>query len=64
MQENGFPADGDIPTAAAGWAVGEITVEVLKEAAAVAGRPHPGLDHGRRPEFHVPPDARTAWAST
>jgi ABC-type branched-subunit amino acid transport system substrate-binding protein len=34
MAKNGFPADGDIATAAAGWAVGEFTVEVLKEAAA------------------------------
>ena len=32
MQKNSFPADGDITTAAAGWTLGEITVEVLKEA--------------------------------
>jgi ABC-type branched-subunit amino acid transport system substrate-binding protein len=34
MAKNGFPADGDIATASAGWSVGEFTVEVLKEAAA------------------------------
>ena len=34
MAKNGFPADGDFATAAAGWAVGEVTVEVLKRAAA------------------------------
>jgi branched-chain amino acid transport system substrate-binding protein len=34
MAENNFPADGDLATAAAGWSVGEFTVEVLKEAAA------------------------------
>jgi ABC-type branched-subunit amino acid transport system substrate-binding protein len=33
MARNGFPADGDIATAGAGWAVGELTVEVIKEAA-------------------------------
>ena len=33
MQKNGFPADGDFPTASAGWAVGEVTVAVLKQAA-------------------------------
>ena len=34
MVKDGFAADGDFPTASAGWAVGEVTVEVLKEAAA------------------------------
>jgi len=34
MTAAGFPADGDFATASAGWAVGEFTVEVLKEAAA------------------------------
>ena len=34
MTRNGFAADGDFPTASAGWAVGEITVEALKQAAA------------------------------
>lgn len=34
MLKQGFPADGDIATASAGWAVGELTVEILKEAAA------------------------------
>jgi branched-chain amino acid transport system substrate-binding protein len=34
MTKNGFPADGDFATAGAGWSVGEVTVEVLKEAAA------------------------------
>ena len=34
MAKDGFPADGDIATAGAGWAVGELTVEVLKEASA------------------------------
>ena len=34
MIKNGFAADGDFPTAGAGWSVGEITVEILKEAAA------------------------------
>jgi branched-chain amino acid transport system substrate-binding protein len=34
MTDNQFPADGDFATAAAGWTVGELTVEVLKEAAA------------------------------
>jgi ABC-type branched-subunit amino acid transport system substrate-binding protein len=34
MTKAGFPADGDFPTASAGWAVGEVTVEVLKQAAA------------------------------
>jgi hypothetical protein len=29
----GFPADGDFATAAAGWTVGELTVEVLSRAA-------------------------------
>jgi len=33
MQAYGFPADGDFPTAAAGWAVGELTAQVLKQAA-------------------------------
>ena len=34
MAKNGFPADGDFATAGAGWSVGELTVEVLKQAAA------------------------------
>ena len=34
MTDNGFAADGDFATAAAGWTVGELTVEVLKLAAA------------------------------
>jgi len=34
MAANAFPADGDLATAAAGWTVGEFTVEVLKQAAA------------------------------
>jgi len=34
MTDAGFPADGDFATAAAGWTVGEVTVEVLKKAAA------------------------------
>src|SRR5581483_9072950 len=33
MQAAGFPADGDFPTASAGWAVGELTVQVIKQAA-------------------------------
>ena len=36
MLKQGFPADGDIATAAAGWSVGELTIEVLKEAAGSA----------------------------
>jgi branched-chain amino acid transport system substrate-binding protein len=34
MTKNGFAADGDFATAGAGWTVGELTVEVLKRAAA------------------------------
>ena len=34
MTKNGFAADGDFATAGAGWTVGELTVEVLKQAAA------------------------------
>lgn len=34
MAKNGFDPNGDIATASAGWAVGELTVEVLKQAAA------------------------------
>jgi branched-chain amino acid transport system substrate-binding protein len=33
MTALGFPADGDFATAAAGWTVGELTVEVLSRAA-------------------------------
>jgi ABC-type branched-subunit amino acid transport system substrate-binding protein len=33
MTARGFAADGDFATAAAGWTVGELTVEVLREAA-------------------------------
>jgi branched-chain amino acid transport system substrate-binding protein len=32
MMALGFPADGDFATAAAGWTVGELTVEVLRAA--------------------------------
>ena len=31
----GFAADGDFATAAAGWTVGELTVEVLKAGGGV-----------------------------
>jgi len=34
MTASGFPATGDYPTAAAGWEVGVVTAEILKEAAA------------------------------
>jgi branched-chain amino acid transport system substrate-binding protein len=33
LTSNGFAVDGDFATAAAGWSVGEFTVEVLKKAA-------------------------------
>jgi ABC-type branched-subunit amino acid transport system substrate-binding protein len=33
MQAYGFKADGDFPTASAGWSVGEITAAILKQAA-------------------------------
>jgi len=34
MTDYGFKSDGDYPTAAAGWSVGEITAAILKQAAA------------------------------
>jgi ABC-type branched-subunit amino acid transport system substrate-binding protein len=34
MTDYGFKPDGDYPTAAAGWAVGELTSQILKQAAA------------------------------
>jgi ABC-type branched-subunit amino acid transport system substrate-binding protein len=34
MAADGVPADGDFATAAAGWSVGEVAAEILKEAAA------------------------------
>ena len=34
MTDYGFKPDGDYPTAAAGWAVGELTAQILKQAAA------------------------------
>jgi len=33
MQAYGFAPDGDYPTAGAGWAVGELTAQILKQAA-------------------------------
>ncbi len=33
MTDYGFKSDGDYPTAAAGWAVGELTAQILKQAA-------------------------------
>jgi branched-chain amino acid transport system substrate-binding protein len=33
MTSFGFPADGDFATAAAGWVIGEYTVQVLTQAA-------------------------------
>ena len=46
---------GDIvTTGAAGWNAGEVTVEILAEAAAVAGRADPGVDHQRRPQPRLP----------
>jgi ABC-type branched-subunit amino acid transport system substrate-binding protein len=34
MAKSGFPADGDLATAGAGWSVGEVAVAILKQAAA------------------------------
>jgi branched-chain amino acid transport system substrate-binding protein len=34
MTDYGFKSDGDYPTAGAGWAVGELTAQILKQAAA------------------------------
>jgi ABC-type branched-subunit amino acid transport system substrate-binding protein len=33
MTDNGFKPDGDYPTAAVGWATGELTAQILKQAA-------------------------------
>ncbi|HEX2381043.1 MAG TPA: ABC transporter substrate-binding protein [Acidimicrobiales bacterium] len=33
MTDYGFKSDGDYPTASAGWAVGELTAQILKQAA-------------------------------
>ena len=49
-RRSGFPADGDFATAAAGWTVGELTVEVLRLGGRVRGRAHPGVDHQRGPQ--------------